>query len=141
MSMVDRIHDWQRRHPRLARRATLRAAWLGGHAKLGTRVISKRGRRGPGHFKAIIFRLRSPWGKIYEGRNVTSFVRRRPYLFDAADVIWKVPRKHASPECRASASLLHLNPRRKQPLATWKGWTWVSIQERRFNNRKDVLCR
>lgn len=93
---------------------------------------------GPDHHSAKIWKLRSPRGKIYCFQNVSEFIRQNEDLFDPEDVIWVKHKRFL--RCRASA-LRNLHPERKRPFGTWKGWTWVSIHERRFNDGVDLLNR
>jgi hypothetical protein len=97
---------------------------------------------GPEHRKARLWRLRDPDGRVHEFHNLTSFIRNNPQLFDARDVVWK-PTKPGSSMARCLAQNLScLSPRQKNPrVGSWKGWTWVSIHERRFNDGKDLLAR
>ncbi len=70
---------------------------------------------------ARFFSLRAPNNVIYEGRNLSHFIRTHPELFDPADL---VPYNSREPRCRATGGLLSLCPRRKVVQGTWKGWTW-----------------
>lgn len=111
------------RSPELRRNnlAAVRASQKAGHVE--TNIHAKR------------FNLRSPRGQIYTGRNLSLFVDEHPELFDPLD-LRKVRYKSF-----ASGQLSRLRPETRQPLATWKGWTWVSITERRFNDGVDLLAR
>jgi hypothetical protein len=83
--------------------------------------------------------LRSPMNVVYHPINLNRFVTMNPALFEPDDVkpIYKDGRS------RAVCSLKNLRPsdRKKKQTATWKGWTWVSIFERRFNDGRDLLER
>ena len=83
--------------------------------------------------------LRSPMNVEYHPINLNRFVSMNPALFEPDDTkpIYKDGR------CRAVCSLKNLRPSdgKKKQTATWKGWTWVSIFERRFNDGRDLLER
>lgn len=83
--------------------------------------------------------LRSPMNVEYHPINLNRFVTMNPALFEPDDVkpVYKDGRS------RAVCSLKNLRPSagKKKQTATWKGWTWVSIFERRFNDGRDILER
>jgi hypothetical protein len=90
-------------------------------------------------YNAKRWHLRSPMNVEYHPINLNRFVAMNPELFEADDTkpIYKDGR------CRAMCSLKNLRPsdkRKKQP-NTWKGWTWISIIEKRFNDGRDLLER
>lgn len=72
--------------------------------------------------------LVSPMNVIYRFKNLSEFVRQNESLFDPADVVWKTPYN-----CNANKGLGMLRPTSKRPSATWKGWRWLSLEER-LNN-------
>jgi hypothetical protein len=93
---------------------------------------------GPENHSGKFWRLRDPRGRFHEFRNLSNFIRDNPSLFLPEDVQWVG--KGRKKRCRAFA-LRGLHPSRKVGLSTWKGWTWISIYERRFNDGLDLLDR
>lgn len=91
------------------------------HASEGQRgkTMGGRGARGPEHFLARGYALRSPRGTVYRGRNILDFTRQHPELFDPDDL-----RERAGTN-RAAKSLSRLRPTTAHPRVTWKGWTWA----------------
>jgi hypothetical protein len=88
--------------------------------------------------------LRDPRGREHEARNIAKFVRENSGLFQPEDVVWRVRAKKKGRgktwSCKAHEGLLSL----VKPSVTrgsWKGWTVVSIYERRFNDGNDLLDR
>lgn len=69
--------------------------------------------------------LVSPLNIIHRFKNLSDFVRQNETMFNAEDVIWKTPYI-----CRAIGGLSKLRPSRKKPDASWKGWRWLSLEER-----------
>jgi hypothetical protein len=90
------------------------------------------------YHSAKIWRLRDSRGRVHEFRNLKHFVRENPDLFLPEDVQWTKHGRHQY--CRALA-LNRLRPDNKWALAQWKGWTWYSTYERRFNDGHDLLDR
>lgn len=90
-------------------------------------------------YNAKRWHLRSPMNVEYHPINLNRFVAKNHELFEDDDLkpIYKDGR------CRAAHSLKNLRPsdKRKKQMNTWKGWTWVSIYERRFNDGNDLLDR
>ena len=80
----------------------------------------------PKYWDAIVkhWILKAPNNCVFEFDNLSKFVRENPEMFDASDVIW-----HRY-SCNATKCLSRLRGSRSQPIASWKGWTWVSITER-----------
>ena len=68
--------------------------------------------------------LKAPDNRVFEFDNLNKFVRENPKMFEPNDVIW-----HRY-SCNAVKGLSRLRGSRAQPIASWKGWTWVSITER-----------
>lgn len=83
------------------------------------KVMGGAGARGPKHYFARSFALRSPDGVVYRGRNIIDFVRTHPELFEADDL------RERAGTCRAAKCLSRLRPTVKSPASSWKGWTWV----------------
>ena len=89
--------------------------------------------------------IRSPRGLIYEFNNLAQFVRDNEKLFMPEDVVWIKPKNKIGTtlgnlKCRALSGLYSLiNPRTTK--GSWKGWTVVSLHERRFNDGNDLLAR
>jgi len=93
---------------------------------------------GPEHHSGKLWRLRDHRGRVHEFVNLRHFIRTQPHLFSPSDVKWVKKGRHA--HCRAMA-IANLHPDRARPFGQWKGWTWLSIHERRFNNGRDLLDR
>lgn len=68
--------------------------------------------------------LVSPQNVIHRFKNLSQFIRDNPSLFNPEDIIWH---KYS---CRAVHAISKLRPSRKKPEASWKGWRWLSIEER-----------
>jgi hypothetical protein len=76
---------------------------------------SPRFQRGESHINAKDWILRAPDRRIYKFRNLLHFVRRNPKLFNPSD---------RATQRKAYGGLVALNPSRKNPHGSWKGWTW-----------------
>jgi hypothetical protein len=98
---------------------------------------------GKDHLASKVWRLRSSANVEYEFKNLTNFVREHPELFDPEDLKWKLNKNGIPLECRATHGLYSLNPNGKKKVVagSWKGWTFVSMFERRFNDGDDLLQR
>ncbi len=77
------------------------------------------------HFLAKEWKLCSPERTIYQFKNLRAFVRDNPELFDPDDVEWRHTKNSAADNCKATAGLSSLSPRRQKPRAEWHGWTFV----------------
>ena len=83
--------------------------------------------------------LRSPMNVEYHPVNLNLFVAEHRHLFDP----YHLELCHDGISTRAAASLASLRPsnkKKRQPVS-WKGWTWISIIEKRFNDGRDLLER
>lgn len=81
-------------------------------------------KRGPGHHRAISFRFHSPDGYLFEGPNLSDFVRNNPDLFEPDDVVWKPQRPGGRDiNCRAVRGLSSIRTGR---VNTWKGWVYCA---------------
>lgn len=97
---------------------------------------------------AILWRLRSPKGIIYEFKNLNEFVRANPNLFEPEWVRW-CARPHLGDQavskgclrCIAVDGLQKLHPNKKTPRLSWHGWTWVSVQEHTKAGVVDLINR
>lgn len=70
---------------------------------------------------AVRFKFRDPDGKIWEGRNISHFVREHAHLFDPPDARWRPAGKQRGLfYCTALSGLLQLH---RHSIQTWKGWT------------------
>lgn len=78
------------------------------------------------NFAAKEWRLRSPANKLYQFKNLLQFIRENEALFDPDDVRW-VKHGRGGLSCKASAGLGSLSVRSKNPIGSWKGWTWNSL--------------
>ena len=108
-------------------------------AKIG-RATSKATAPGPGHPAAKVWSIRSSKLAVYQFRNLRDFVRRNAELFDPNDIKKRRIGKYRL-TCNAYGGLASLSPNVAYPRLSWKGWTWVSIHERRFNDGEDLLER
>ena len=95
-----------------------------------------RSAEGINNARAKVWHLRSPDNLQFSFRNLSEFVRTHTELFDDADLIWK-----RTGLCRAVQGISSISPACLRPKLSWKGWTWVSIHERRFNDGADLLQR
>lgn len=100
-----------------------------------TRMKNPRFSKTEKHIRALNWNIRDANGCTHQFRNLANWIRENENLFDAADVQWK------NGWCRAHSGISHLRPTHKKPVGSWKGWTWVSIHERRFNDAEDLLQR
>lgn len=75
--------------------------------------------KGPDHWKALYWKVRSPYGIVIEGKNLNELVRKHSHMFDAADIIWK------KSQCKASQGLRGLFARQVNNPVSWHGWTAV----------------
>lgn len=114
--------DWRREHP----------------AEVA--AIVRKAARAALPFKIKIWHLRDPRGREYHFKDLNRFTREHPNLFAPEDVNL-VQRGDGGTYCRASKGLGHLSPRIKWSKLSWKGWTWISIVERRFDDGADPLAR
>ena len=92
----------------------------------------------PENFSAKHWFLRCPNGKTYAFKNLSWWIRANRDMFDPADVVFG---SGGVPKCRAYGGLLSISPHRVKTNGSWKGWTWCSIDERRFNGGGDLLQR
>jgi hypothetical protein len=110
------------------------------------KAMTGRASRGEQNWRSLFWSLRDPSGVPHQFVNLFNFVRTHPELFAAEDVVWRpLPKKKGagflSVYCRAVRGIGNLRPERKYPRLSWKGWTWFSIPERRFNDGEDLLQR
>lgn len=87
--------------------------------------------KGPGHFKAKYWILKSPDNFTVQGKNLNHIIRENPHLFDPKDIVW-----HKS-SCLAARGLRRLREIKKstgRPAAlSWRGWVLVDS----FDDRLD----
>lgn len=95
-------------------------------------------RAGTENHSAKKWSLRDNRGRVHQFKNLRHFIREHPHLFAPEDVQWMKHGREA--HCRAMA-LANLHPDRVRPFGQWKGWTWYSAYERRFNDGADLLNR
>lgn len=109
--------------------------------KLGSPATGKSA-AGQLNFRCLYWSLREPCGKTHEFKNLSEWVRMNEELFNPEDVIWQPIRPGGRTSiCRAIICLGMLRPDRRCGRGSWKGWTWYSIPERRFNDGQDLLQR
>lgn len=96
-----------------------------------TTVLTARGM--PEHPKARHISVCSPTRRVYQIDNIAEFVRAHPDLFDPADTVEKsshVGRNGTVRTYRAAQGISSLC-RKVNTRLSWKGWTLVSINDRR----------
>ena len=71
------------------------------------------------HINARDYALRAPDGAVYQGRNLSLFVREHANFFEDFDM------RPMSDTTYAASMLSTLRPTRKRPHREWKGWTWA----------------
>ena len=91
------------------------------------------------HFRARVWRIRSPENRVFEFKNLAKFIRDHPELFLPEDVIAPVSNKRK--KCHAYGGLNSISPRLKRNVGSWKGWTWYSFLEQEINGCRDLLER
>jgi hypothetical protein len=89
---------------------------------------------GENHVAARVWSVRSPAGVHYRFKNLNAFIRGNTELFEADDVIWRVG--HYKLDCKARNGISGLRPseKRKKISGSWKGWVWVTLNERALGN-------
>ncbi|MHC1762890.1 MAG: hypothetical protein AB9869_01100 [Verrucomicrobiia bacterium] len=125
----------------------MRSFYVGHCKKLGKAHLGKlatgKCARGRNNHSAKVWRLRSPKGEVFVFKNLRQFVRENPHMFDPIDTEWRtvpgLPLGSIERICNAITALSRLNPNRKEVRGVWKGWTWVSIIERRENDGDTLL--
>jgi hypothetical protein len=84
--------------------------------------------KGPDHWKARYWILRSPDRRIIQGWNLSEIIRKNSHLFDEDDVRWY---GKSQTKCRASKGLRSLFEMKKDgsgPKAnSWKGWVAMDV--------------
>jgi hypothetical protein len=91
---------------------------------------------------AKVWALRDPNGRQFRFKNLYHFVRRHSELFAPSDLKPSARRQGSLRVTNlAIRGLSSISPRNIRPRLSWKGWTWISIHERRFNHGKDLLAR
>ena len=112
--------------------------------KMLGRVLSGRCEAGLNHHRCAVWRLRDPRGVGHEFKNLSHFIRCNPHLFDPEDCrirTLKAGSKHGTSRAISGLSQLRPSVTRARVLASWKGWTWISIGERRVDEGRDLLER
>lgn len=154
MSQIDRILEWRKTHPewkqlrvagmrssilmKEAARAVARNPEYREKAK-ATRKLNPKLQGTPVHIRALNWIVRDPANRVHQFKNLALFIRTNPDLFSPEDVVW-VKRGNGM-NCRAMSGISSIRPTCRKVRPTWKGWTWVSIHERRFNDGNDLLDR
>lgn len=87
------------------------------------------------HIRALNWNVRDARGRVHQFRNLANWIRQNENLFEPNDVRWN------GTYCRAHSGISHLRPTHKNPVGSWKGWAWVSIHERRFDDANDPMRR
>ncbi len=100
---------------------------------------------GPNHILGKRISVRSPENIVFHIKNISNFVRTHEHLFRKDDVAWRIVKGKKSGcignlTCRARQGLLHMASE-KSDRNTWKGWTIISIHEKRFNDAVDLILR
>jgi hypothetical protein len=89
-----------------------------------------------------VWRLRDPAGCVHEFRNLARFVREHADLFPAAALVVRFTNHGGKRRSyvQAERCLANLRPGRR-PAASWRGWTWVTLDERALHGGADLLSR
>lgn len=90
------------------------------------------------HFRAEVWRIRSPENKVFIFKNLAKFIRDHPWEFLPEDVIDPGNKKH---KCHAYSGINSISPRQKKTVGSWKGWTWYSHLESDTHCGRDPLDR
>lgn len=93
------------------------------------------------HVRAAVFSIRSPEGIHYRFKNLRAFIRDNAGLFDGGDATWF--RRGRDEDCRAYGGIKSIKPseRRRVVNGSWKGWVWVTLNERAIQDAVDPLDR
>lgn len=120
-----------------ARRTQKLYAGLG--MKMHPEMFSKAA--GENHVSAAVFSIRSPEGIHYRFKNLRSFIRENAGMFEEGDATWF--RRGRGEDCRAYGGIMSIKPseRRRKVNGSWKGWVWVTLNERALRNAEDPLDR
>jgi hypothetical protein len=99
------------------------------------------------HVSAAVFSIRSPEGIHYRFKNLRAFIRDNAGLFEDGDASWFECRQRAGRKCgttcRAYGGITSIKPSEKKRIinGSWKGWVWVTLNERALNNAVDPVDR
>jgi len=96
-------------------------------------------KKGVENHSAKVWNLRDPSGVTHSFRNLREFVMANEPLFETGDAVWV--KKGRRDYCRAHNGLSKLSPGYTHPILSWKGWTWNTVYERRFNDGDCLLGR
>ena len=96
---------------------------------------------GENHVSAAVFSIRSPRGVHYRFKNLRAFIRDNADMFENGDATWF--RRGRGEDCRAYGGIMSIKPseRRRKVNGSWKGWVWVTLNERALRNAEDPLDR
>ena len=113
------------------------------YAGLGMRMHPEKFSKDAGdkHVSAKVWSVRNPYGKTFRFMNLNHFIRSNYELFEDGDADWiKIGNRF---ECRARGGLkaLRPSPHKKSLPLSWKGWVWVTLDERALNNAVDPVDR
>lgn len=110
-------------------RNVLKANRLIGKRKIGVDNPPGPSAKGPDHWRAVYWKVRSPDREIIEGWNLNELVRRNAHLFDPNDLVWT---GKSNTRCRATKGLRSLFSVTKlkgggyrRASNCWKGWVAV----------------
>ena len=106
---------------------------------LASRLKNPVMKKGVENHSAKVWNLRDPSGVTHSFRNLLEFVRNNEPLFETGDAVWVKKGRHDY--CRAHKGLSKLSPGYAHPSPSWKGWTWNTVYERRFNDGDCLLGR
>lgn len=84
--------------------------------------------------------IMSPAGVAYRFKSLPDFIKKNPFLFNEDDLI---PRNKKGDKGRAIVGIQNLRPTNRKSIinGSWKGWTWITLDERANNNSEDILNR
>jgi len=91
----------------------------------------------PENFSAKWWSLRDYNGRVHQFKNLSWWISQNKEMFDPDDVRPPITKS------RAYGGITKIKPSEKKTkvIGSWKGWTWFSVFERRFNDGKDLLLR
>lgn len=99
---------------------------------------------GENHVTAAVFSIRSPAGVHYRFKNLRHFIRCNQSLFEDGDAVWvSYGIRPGQTSCKAYAGIHSIKPsdRKKRINGSWKGWTWVTLDDRAIHLSEDLLGR
>jgi len=106
-----------------------------------TRGLNRNCQSVPENYSAKFWSFRDPNGVPRHGKNLVCFVRENAHLFAPCDLIARQANQPVLTRAYCGLKSLRPSENAKKIPGSWKGWTWFSIAERRFNGGGDLLQR